>query len=156
MKEPTFEIGANGIDAAKLVEEIRASVSKKMEQGAYSDERLARADRTNLASLAKGDSELLGFYLGTLGSAALVDIDDFEIRERRTAFRSLLVPLKRLIWKMLRFYTYRLWSQQNQVNSLLLAAIEACDDQYRAKIRDIEDRVRQLERSAGQQGPDPG
>ena len=42
-----------------------------------------------------------------------------EIYERRARFTKPLVVLKRAIWKLLKFYTYRLWSQQNQVNGLL-------------------------------------
>jgi hypothetical protein len=74
-----------------------------------------------------------------------VDINDFEIREQRRFGNRLLVAVKKIIWSLLKFYTYRLWSQQNQVNGLLLTAIEGLDDKYRNKIRDLETRVAELE-----------
>jgi hypothetical protein len=52
---------------------------------------------------------------------------------------------KKTLWKALKFYTYRLWSQQNQVNGLLLAAIEESDKKHRDKIRTLEDRLAKLE-----------
>ena len=52
---------------------------------------------------------------------------------------------KQSVWKLLKFYTYRLWSQQNQVNGLLLSASEEIDRKYRDKIKALEDRVATLE-----------
>ncbi|MDD4873211.1 MAG: hypothetical protein PHR77_21870, partial [Kiritimatiellae bacterium] len=74
-----------------------------------------------------------------------VDINDFEIHERRALFSSLLISLKKLIWKMLKFYTYRLWSQQNQTNTLLLSAVESLEDRYCDKINKLEERITKLE-----------
>jgi hypothetical protein len=144
MSDPLFEIGAPGIDVDKIVTDIRASVEQKKEQGLYTDARVARAERTNLANL-KDQEDFLSFYLECLRDAALVDINDFEIYERRQRFGRLLVLLKRLIWKLLKFYTYRLWSQQNHVNGLLLSAIEGIDSSTKAKIKELEDRIEELE-----------
>ena len=74
-----------------------------------------------------------------------MDISDFEIRERRRRLAPVLVALKRILWKLLRFYTYRLWSQQNQVNGLLLAAIEELDRKHAAQVRKLEERIACLE-----------
>jgi hypothetical protein len=76
-----------------------------------------------------------------------VDIGDFEITERRKRFAPFLVRLKRVIWSLLRFYTYRLWSQQNDVNGLLLAAVEGVDQRYRDRLNELEARVAKLEQS---------
>ena len=143
MTESIFKIGAQGVDTATVVEEIRAAVARKTEQGLYSDPRVARAERTNLTNLS--DHEFEQYYLECLREAVFVDINDFEIRERRRFFSGILVGLKRLIWKMLRFYTYRLWSQQNEVNAILLSATEANDNRYRDKIEELEARIARLE-----------
>jgi hypothetical protein len=58
----------------------------------------------------------------------------------------MLVALKKVIWGLLKFYTYRLWSQQNQVNGLLVTAIEGLDEKYAAKIKQLEERVAKLEK----------
>lgn len=145
MKDPIFEIGAPGIDVSKIVQEIQASVAEKTEKGVYTDARVARAERTNLENL-KDEENFLIFYLDCLRDAVFVDISDFEIFERRTRFSRLFIALKRLIWKLLKFYTYRLWSQQNQVNGLLLSAIESTESRYRDKIKELEQRIARLER----------
>jgi hypothetical protein len=85
----------------------------------------------------------------SLREAVFVDINDFEIRERRQSAGLILIPLKKALWKLLKFYTYRLWSQQNQVNGLLLSATEEIDRKYRDKIRALEDRLARLESGRG-------
>lgn len=145
MNDSIFEIGASGIDTARIVEEIRASVAEKMEKGFYTDDRVARAERTNLANL-KDEEDFLSFYLDCLRDTVFVDINDFEIIERRSTFSGLFVAVKRCIWKVLKFYTYRLWSQQNQVNGLLLSAIEGTESRYRDKVRELEERINKLEK----------
>jgi hypothetical protein len=144
MNEETFQVGAPGVDVAKLVAEIQASVAEKTRQGLYSDEWVARAERHNLLAL-RDDEEYLDFYLDCLRGATTVDIGDFRIQERRTAFAKPLVALKRMIWSLLRFYTYRLWSQQNQVNGLLLTAVDILDQRYRKRIAELESRLAKLE-----------
>ena len=143
MTESMFQIGAQGIDAAAIVADIKAAVARKTADGVYSDMRVARAEKTNLAALS--DSQFDQYYLDCLWNAVFVDINDFTIRERRSMFPRILVGLKTLIWKMLKFYTYRLWSQQNEVNGLLLSAVEATDSKYREKIEELEARIAKLE-----------
>ncbi|MBP7829902.1 MAG: hypothetical protein KA248_08295 [Kiritimatiellae bacterium] len=148
MEKPLFEVGAPGVDAERLVREIQAEVARKMEQGVYADARIARAERTNLVHL-RNEEQFLGFYLQCLRDAVFVDISDFEIRERRRYLAPLLVRLKKVIWGLLKFYTYRLWSQQNQVNGLLVTAIEGLDEKYAARIKALEARVAELEKKTG-------
>ena len=144
MTDKVFEIGASGLDAARIVEEVRATVERKRAQGAYADPRVARAERFNLANL-KHDDDFFGLYMACLREAFLVDITDFEIVERRPFAGRVLVALKKVIWNLLKFYTYRLWSQQNQVNGLLLSAVEAAEQKYRDRINDLETRLAHVE-----------
>jgi hypothetical protein len=145
-QDSIFDIGAAGVDTAKIVADIRATVADKMARGVYTDPRVARAERMNLLNL-RNEENFLSFYLECLRDSVFVDINDFEIVERRRSFGSLLVAFKRGIWGLLKFYTYRLWSQQNQVNGLLLAAIEGVESKYRDRIKELEDKVSKL--SAG-------
>ena len=147
MSKPIFEIGAQGVDTAKIVADIQAAVSKKIEDGVYADARIARAERTNLVNL-RGSDDFLTFYLACLRDAVFVDISDFEIRERRRFFGPVLVGLKTVLWKLLKFYTYRLWSQQNQVNGLLMTALEGMEEQSAARIAALEKRIAELEKAS--------
>jgi hypothetical protein len=144
MSEPIFTINAPGVDVSRIVEEVKTSVAEKRASGFYADARTAIAERTNLANL-KNEDEFLSFYLECLRDAVFVDINDFEIVERRGTLSGLFIALKKVIWKLLKFYTYRLWSQQNQVNALLLSAMEAQESRNREKIKELEERIAKLE-----------
>lgn len=144
MEEPLFEIGATGIDTSRIVDEIQATVARKTERNIYTDPRVARAERSNLMNL-KDDEAFLAFYMECLREAVFVDIGDFPIHERRSRFSRMFVMVKGLIWTALKFYTYRLWSQQNQVNGLLLSAVDAIENRNRARILELQERVARLE-----------
>jgi len=144
MNTGPFEIGAEGVDVERVMADIRETVQAKMQSGAYVGAQLARAERFNLVNLKK-DENFFDFYMESLREAVSVDINDFDIRERRAVFAPVLVRLKKTIWSLLKFYTYRLWSQQNQVNGLLLSAVEEADRKYRDKIKALEDRITKLE-----------
>ena len=47
---------------------------------------------------------------------------------------------------MLKFYTYRMWSQQNQVNGLLLSALESGESKNQEKVDKLEKRIAVLEK----------
>ena len=151
MTDSVFEIGADAVDAEKVMAEVEAAVARKMDAGAYKDARIARAEKTNLANL-KDDEEFVQFYLECLRNSVFVDISDFEIRERRRTVGTLLIVLKKIIWKLLKFYTYRLWSQQNQVNGLLVTALEGLDEKYRNRLRALERRLAALEEEKAKLG----
>lgn len=144
MNKDVFEIEAGTVDAARIMAEIEETVSAKMQSGAYAGAQLARAERFNLANLKKDDN-FFDLYLESLREAVTIDINDFEIRERRALLAPLLVGLKKVLWSLLKFYTYRLWSQQNQVNGLLLSATEELDRKYKDRLQALEKRLAQLE-----------
>jgi hypothetical protein len=149
MNDQVFEVHAPGADVARIVDEIRAAVDRKRADGCYADPRVARAERFNLTNL-RNDEDFFALYVDCLREAFVVDINDFEIVERRPRFNRLLVGLKRRIWSILKFYTYRLWSQQNQINGLLLTAVEGLDQKYRDRIRELESRLAALESRRGE------
>ncbi len=152
MNTDIVSIGADGVDTARLVADLQADVDRKLQAGVYADARIARAERANLFHL-RHDDEFAAFYLQCLREAITVDISDFEIRERRAFGAPLLKRLKKTIWSLLKFYTYRLWSQQNQVNALLLTGLEEVEEKYRAQVAKLEARVADLERRAGPPSP---
>ena len=152
---PNFSVGAAGANAEKIMAEIKAAVADKTARGVYRDVRVALAERANLVNLSD-DESFLKYYLECLRNAVFVDINDFEIHERRRFGSSFWVALKKTIWKFLKFYTYRLWSQQNQVNGLLVTALESLDDKYRARIETLERKMAALSQtdcSASVQSP---
>ena len=139
-------IGAEGVDARKVVEEILADVARKRASGAYEDPRIARAEHSNILLMKDGD-DFLERYLDCLCELVQVDINDFDIRERRSGFASKpLLFVKKTIWKLLKFYTYRMWSQQNQTNELLLSALDVVASRQRQEIAALKTRLDELEK----------
>lgn len=136
-------MAAPGVDTEPIIRDLYLAVEKKRADGVYKAEGLEDAPRAPLSF--RDNASFLSFYIQTLRENTFVDISDFEIVERRARFRKPLVLLKRLIWGLLRFYTYRLWSQQNQINGLLLAAVEGIHEQQTAKTALLEARIQALE-----------
>ncbi len=142
--QPAIRIGADGIDVHAVEKEILASVEEKRARGVYDDAAVARAERNNLLTL-KDDESFMERYLLCLRQIVPVDINDFEILERRSRLAPLSKAVKKTIWKLLKFYTYRLWSQQNQTNDVLLAAIEIMDRRHKKEVADLKARIAALE-----------
>ena len=142
--QPAIRIGADGIDVHRIEEQILASVAEKRARGVYDDAAVARAERNNLLTL-KDDETFMEQYLVCLRQIVPVDINDFEILERRSRLAPLSKALKKVIWKLLKFYTFRLWSQQNQTNNVLLAAIEIMDRRHKKEVADLKARIEALE-----------
>lgn len=142
--QPAIRIGADGIDVHKVEEEILAAVAEKRAAGVYDDDLVARAERNNLLTL-KDDESFMEQYLVCLRQIVPVDINDFEIPERRSRFAPISKAIKKVIWKLLKFYTYRLWSQQNQTNNVLLAAIEIMDRRHKKEVAELKARIEALE-----------
>jgi hypothetical protein len=141
---PLFSIGADGVDTDAIMTAIHARVAAKKANGDYDDLTAAMAERFNFDEI-KDDDEFLPLYLQSLQQAVFIDIGDFEIIERRARFSKPLIKLKQTIWSLLKFYTYRLWSQQNQVNGLLLNTLESIESRDRTRTVALEKRVAQLE-----------
>lgn len=137
-------ISAPGMDTEQILRDIYSTVEKKKADGVYLAEGLDDAS-LHMPLSFKDNESFLAFYIENLRENAFVDISDFEILERRVRFRKPLIRFKKLIWAVLRFYTYRLWSQQNQINGLLLAAVEGVHEQQTKKIALLEDRIQALE-----------
>lgn len=151
--ESTITIGIDDAKLAeKLVQSIRESVKARKASGEFDTEAIARAERYNLSSVTD-DAEFFDRYISCLRLVTQVDINDFEIVERRAHFAGFFKKLKRTIWSLLKFYTYHLWSQQNQVNSLFQAAIALSakrDSELIAKMQkridELESKIKELEK----------
>ena len=144
MAENKIRIGADGIDAEAIVRKIRERADARRAAGEFDREELARAERYNLSTV-KDDADFFDRYIACLKLISTVDINDFEIPRRRSPFAPLATALKKVVWKLLKFYTYRLWSQQNQTNNVLLAAIEIMDRRHRKETAELKARIAELE-----------
>lgn len=117
-----FDIRADGIDTEKITEEIRKRVAEKKRAGVY--------DKYNLEGLAARDikqleteKDFLDYYLELIQHTCDIDIGDFEIPSKGGILGTPAAKIKRLLWIVLRFYTYRLFSQQKEFNFQLVNTI---------------------------------
>lgn len=149
MNDDVFQVNAGSVDAGRIVAEIRESVKRKMEAGAYRGADVICAEQANMANLVKNE-DFPRMYIDSLRSAVFIDINDFPIYEKRKYLGAPLRLFKILVWKILKFYTYRLWSQQNHVNGLMLTAIDGMEDKYSGKIKELETRLAALEKTHGE------
>ena len=148
MCEATAKIGAAGVDTDAILQDAENTVARKQADGTYTAAGL-NTEKSFDPIQFRNDEAFLAFFLESLRETAFVDISDFRIEEKRRGLGRLLVLLKKVIWNLLKFYTYRLWSQQNEVNGLLLSAIEGIHDRHQEQVQALEARIAMLE-SGGQ------
>ena len=146
MQSDRVTIGAEGIDQDVIIRSAEQAVARKRDDGTYESAGIDGKLSVTPTEF-KTDEAFLAFFLDSLRETAFVDISDFDIEEKRPRFSRALVRMKKTIWGLLKFYTYRLWSQQNQVNGLLLSAIEGIHDRHEEQVHQLEDRIAALEKT---------
>ena len=139
----TLEIHGDGIDANIIMEEIKKRVADKKKAGAY--------QRYNLEGLAAKDirqleteKDFLNYYLELVRHTCDIDIGDFDIPSKGGMWGKPVARFKRLVWVILRFYTYRLFSQQKEFNFQLVNAITS-----------LSKRIDELEEKLSSRGKNP-
>ena len=142
-----FQIGADGVDVAAIQREIEDRVARKKEAGVYDRYDLSRVAALELSGV-KSEADFLEYSLKVIQQTWDLDIGDFPIYSKGGILGAPAVLLKKAIWKLHKFYTFRLWSQQNQTNALLLAAVEIMETRHRREIAGLRERIAKLEGSA--------
>jgi len=137
-----FQISGTGIDTSTIIKTIEANLIKRKTKGAYSCVKPWDSYLSN-----PSDNSDLENYIAIAKELVLVDINDFEIEDKHPIFNHIIVISKKILWKCLKFYTYRLWRQQNDINSLLLSITEAIEEKNRIIIKQLQEKITQLEDS---------
>lgn len=135
------------LEPTTIVAEVRAAAAAQRERD-LADPRVLRAERHQVGTLTPPDASF-AYVAACLRYAAWVDTRDFPIEDRRRGIRGrVFARTKGWVWKILRFATDRLWSQQNRINreivDVLLEGWRSTD----AELRRLEARVRELEAGA--------
>lgn len=119
-----FGLTAPALDAEALVARIRDRVEEKRRSGAYRGydlEGVAALDFEKELS----EEDFLLYYLQVVERLSDVNYGDFEIVPKGGPFGRIEVLLKKTIWKLLRFYTYRLFSQQREFDCQVAEALQS-------------------------------
>lgn len=118
----TFEIKTPGIDVKQLMREIEERVAEKKAQGVYDRHNLDRITKLEIENV-KDDAEYLRWLLKSIDQSWDVNIGDPQIVNKGGILGKPEVWLKKIIWQLLKFYTYRLFSQQKEFNSQVAMAL---------------------------------
>jgi len=152
MSETNLDIQAEGIDVNAIVQEIQDAVAEKTASGEYNDALITQAERSNLFNM-KDDAEFLDYYLSCITRSSQVDIRAFEIPDPKGGpAGKAMKKLKQSIWGVLKFYTYRMWTQQNQINSLIVNGLNIVRNKLGEQQHEQEKRITQLEAALNKAG----
>jgi hypothetical protein len=154
-EEKEFGLTAPALDAEALVGRIRDRVEEKRRSGSYEGydlEGIAALDFEKELS----EEDFLRYYLQVVERLSDVNYGDFEIVPKGGPFGRIEVLLKKTIWKLLRFYTYRLFSQQREFDCQVAEALQSHYrwsrseiDRLNGEISALRDRLEEGGKQAG-------
>lgn len=119
-----FQIGAEGVDVTKIMAEIEERVARKREAGIYDRYDLSRIETLELSKI-KSEAEYLDYLIRVIQQTWDIDIGDFPIYPKGGLLGRPAVLLKKVIWKLMKFYTFRLFAQQKEFNCQVANAISS-------------------------------
>jgi hypothetical protein len=134
--EPLFEISSAKVDTDAIMKEIQKRIKKKEAAGIYHHYNLAKVHTLELQDI-EDEEDFLEYYLKAVGSTWAVDINDWEIVDKGGLLGKPALLLKKIIWKLLKFYTFRLWSQQREFNAQIANTVNAMHKKFSAEIEEL-------------------
>jgi aminoglycoside phosphotransferase (APT) family kinase protein len=134
----------NKPDIDALMDRVRQIVQRRREAGSYDDPLAAQAERTRFAAMAR-EEDSLGDLLAQLHLVNWVDFRDPGLSVPRSPVERLEGAVKKIIWRVLKFYHLRLFGQQNRVNKLLLLGMDDYHKWLDGHVRDMDRRLSALE-----------
>ncbi|MCK5706485.1 MAG: hypothetical protein KAI43_02440 [Candidatus Aureabacteria bacterium] len=140
-----FEIPSGKVDTEAIMKTIRKKIKEKEEAGIYHHYNLAKIHTLELQDI-ENEGDFLEYYLKTIGSTWAVDINDWEIVSKGGILGKAATLLKKIIWKLLKFYTYRLWSQQREFNAQISNTVNALHKKFDLKISELEEEIKNLKK----------
>jgi len=141
--ELLFEIPESDIDTEKIMEEIRKKIKQKEASGIYQKYNLSKIHTLELKDI-EDESDFLNYYLKAISSTWAIDINDWEIVNKGGIFGKPIVLLKKIIWKLLKFYTYRLWKQQREFNAQIANTVSAINKKFECEINKLKKEIARL------------
>lgn len=118
----TFEIKSSEVDIKAIMKDIETRVAEKKAQGVYNQYNLDRVTKLEIDNI-KSDLEYLEWLLKVVNQSWDINIGDPQIVSKGGLLGKPVVWLKKIIWQMLKFYTYRLFSQQKEFNSQVVMGL---------------------------------
>lgn len=122
--EDTFSIRIERMDVEEIVRAVKERVEQKRAAGVYNKYNLVGITRLEIAQ-AKSEEDFLRYHLKSLRKSWEIDIGDFEIPSKGGLLGRPAVWLKKVIWNLLRFYTFRMFTQQRDFNLQVVNTLQS-------------------------------
>ncbi|MBN1917378.1 MAG: hypothetical protein JW889_05670 [Verrucomicrobia bacterium] len=147
-EDRVIEINIDGIDTDEIMRQIRARIEAKRAAGVY--------DRYNLTGItklevteAKSEEDFIRYSLKMLQRTHEIDIADFPIPNKGGPFGWLEVLVKKVLWHLLKFYTWRMWTQQREFNAQVVNTLRALNRKLDTLKRTVDEGDRSEDGPAG-------
>ncbi len=148
MKKYEFRLRPTDLDLKKITEAIRVSIRERFDKGVYEHFDLSRVmsfqwqniignDRTG----QNIDDDTLPSCLDVLQHSWAIDINDYAIPHKNGPLGTLALQVKKILWKILRFYTYRLFYQQREFNSQTAHLLSQLHRDYQKKLDALQEDI---------------
>jgi len=133
--EQTFEIKTEGVDTGEIMRQVRERIERKRAAGVYDKYNLTGITKLDVAE-AKSEEDFLRYSLKMLQRTHEIDIADFPIPNKGGPLGWIEVIVKKVLWYLLKFYTWRMWTQQREFNAQLVNTLRALNRKIDALGRD--------------------
>lgn len=144
MKSTPFDIISTDIDLNTIESAIRFKIKQRQELGVYEHFDLSKVTHYLLRDI-RDKEEYLSLHLQSIARSWAVDVNDFEILKKQQGLVGLAeILLKKVIWKLLKFYTYRLFSQQREFNFQISNTILILEKKYKERLLKLEKELEEL------------
>ena len=143
-EQQTFDIETDGVDTDAIMRRIRERIAKKRADGVYDRYNLTGITKLEVAE-AKSEEDFLRYSLKMLQRTHEIDIADFPIPNKGGPFGWLAVLVKKVLWHLLKFYTWRMWTQQREFNAQVVNTLRTLNRKIDSltRARDEESRAEQ-------------
>ena len=134
-----IEIAADGVDTDEIMRRIRERIEAKRKAGVYDKYNLTGITKLEVAE-AKSEEDFLRYSLKMLQRTHEIDIADFPIPNKGGPFGWLAVLVKKVLWHLLKFYTWRMWTQQREFNAQVVNTLRTLNRKIDALKRPTEEQ----------------
>lgn len=140
-----FRISAKEVDVEMVMRQIKEQVERKQAAGVYDKYNLSALTVKDIAEL-QNEQDFLDYYLELIQHTCDIDIGDFTIPSKGGILGKPVARFKRFLWIILRFYTYRLFSQQKEFNFQLVNTLMSINKKLDEKVNELTGRLADLEK----------
>jgi len=146
MNKSFFSIEGTSANIEELNNIIEKNIEQKEKEGIYNELNIKEITKVPFIDI-EDEREFMRYYLNVINTSWAIDINDFEIPQKNGLSGKIELKLKKIIWKLLKFYTYRLFSQQIEFNSQIRNTLIAVQKEVSQKLDTVEKQLKELKHS---------